>query len=284
MSRPQQRAPDSGALDGAVPDTGTPGSAAPGSAPAGSAPAGGAPAGGAPDSGGVPGHKGDPWKTAFFGVMTAAIVAGVAWALLGSSLLVVRSVDAAGTPLVSRSTIVGAAGIPLGTPLIRINTAEVARRVEQIAQIQSARVTRDWPDKVTIVVQDRTPALAVVAGGRFALVDKFGVVVRWVARRPPRMPLLLDPPAGSVARLRGNAAVRAAVTVLQQVPASLRSKIKSVRAPAANAVELDLRGRITVLWGGTDRPGAKAAELAALMRRHASGYDVSDPGAAATSG
>jgi cell division protein FtsQ len=87
-----------------------------------------------------------------------------------------------------------------------------------------------------------------------------------------------------VARLRGNAAVRAAVTVLQQVPASLRSKVRTVRAPAADAVEFDLRGRITVLWGGTDRPRAKAAELAALMRRHASGYDVSDPGAVATIG
>jgi cell division protein FtsQ len=240
--------------------------------------------GGAVPGGAVSGGKGDPWKTAFFGVMAIAIVAGVAWALLGSSLLVVRSVQATGTPLVPRSRILRAARIPLGTPLIRVNTAEVARRVEQIDQIQSARVTRSWPDKITILVTDRTPAMAVAVAGRFALVDKSGVVVRWAASRPPQMPLLLDPPPGPPGRLRGDAAVRAAVTVLQQVPASLRRRIRSVRAPAPDQVTLHLRGRITVLWGGTDRPAAKAAELAALTRTHASVYDVSDPGTAATSG
>jgi cell division protein FtsQ len=229
----------------------------------------------------APDRKGDPWRAAFFGVMAAAIVAGVAWALLGSGLLVVRSVHAAGTPLVSRARILRAAEIRLGTPLIRVNTAQVARRVEQITQVQSARVTRNWPDKVMIFVLDRTPAMAVAQGGRFALVDKFGVVVRWAARQPKRMPLLTAP-AVPAASLRGSAGVRAAVTVLQHVPASLRRRIQAVQAPAANAVVLDLRGGVRILWGGTDRPAAKAAELTALMRSHASYYDVSDPKTAAT--
>jgi cell division protein FtsQ len=231
----------------------------------------------------TPGRKADPWKTAFFGVMALAIVAGVAWALLGSSLLVVRSVQAAGTPLVSRSRILAAAGISPGTPLIRINTAVVERRIDQITQVQSARVSRDWPDKVVILVQDRVPALAVAAGGRFALVDEFGVIVQWAGARPPGMPLLRSPgvPATS---LRGRAAVRAAVAVVHQLPASLRRRLVAVRAPAANAVEVILRGRITVVWGSPSRAAAKARELAALMRTNASYYDVSDPGTAVTRG
>ncbi len=237
-----------------------------------------------PAAGGRPDRKGDPWKTAFFGVMAAAIVAGVAWALLGSGLLMVRSVHAAGTPLVPRAKILQAAGIRIGTPLIRIDTAEVARRVEQIAQVQSAQVTRDWPNKVVITVLDRTPAVAVPQGGRYALVDKFGVIVRWAARPPKRMPLLLADPAGSASGLRGSAGVRAAVTVLQDIPAGLRRRIQAVQAPAANAVVLELRGGIRILWGGTDRSAAKAAELTALMRRHATYYDVSDPGTVATGG
>ncbi len=238
-----------------------------GAAPAGAVPGGataeGATAAGATASGAAPGRgrrtggKGDPWKTAFIVLIAVAIVAGAGWALLGSSLLVVRSVQAAGTALVPRSEILRAAGIGIGTPLIRVNTGQVARRVEQIAQIQSARVTRNWPDRVTIVVRDRTPALAVAASGRYALVDQSGVVVRWVAKRPPGMPLLADPPAGSTARLRGDAAIRAAVTVLRQLPVSLRRRIRAVRAPAADAVTLELRGRIVVLWGGTDRPSGE---------------------------
>jgi cell division protein FtsQ len=279
MSRQQEAVPGRAGADSA-----SAGSAAADGASAASATAASAAGGAAPGRGTEAGGKGDPWKTAFFGVMAVAIVAGAGWALLGSSLLVVRSVQAAGTALVPRSGILRAAGIRIGTPLIRVNTGQVARRVEQIAQIQSARVTRDWPDRVTIVVRDRTPALAVAASGRYALVDQSGVVVRWVAARPPGMPLLADPPAGSTAGLRGDAAVRAAVTVLRQVPASLRRRIRAVRAPAADAVTLDLRGRIVVLWGGTDRSAAKAAELAALMRSHATNYDVSDPDTAVTSG
>jgi cell division protein FtsQ len=215
-------------------------------------------------------------------LITLAIIAGVAWALLGSSLLVVRSVQTTGTPLVSRARILAAARIKLGTPLIRIDTAQVARRVEQITQVQSARVSRDWPDKIVISVLDRTPALAVAQDGRFALVDKFGVIVRWTASRPRRMALLRTDPGQTAAALRGNRAVRAAVTVLQQLPASLRRRVETVRAPTAEAVTLDLRGRITILWGGTGRSAAKAREVIALMRTHASRYDVSDPGTAVT--
>jgi cell division protein FtsQ len=231
----------------------------------------------------APGRKGDPWKTAFFGVAALAIVAGVAWALLGSSLLVVRAVQATGTPLVSRSRILAAAGIKLGTPLIRIDTATLARRIEQITQVQSARVSRTWPDKVVITVQDRVPALAVAQDGQFALVDEFGVIVRWAKTRPPGMPLLQS--AGEpVTALRGSAAVRAAVAVLHQIPATLRRRLVSVQAPAADAVEVILRGRITIVWGSPGRSAAKARELAALMRTDASYYDVSDPGTAVTRG
>ena len=95
--------------------------------------------------------------------------------------------------------------------------AVVERRIDQITQVQSARVSRDWPDKVVILVQDRVPALAVAAGGRFALVDEFGVIVQWAGARPPGMPLLRSPgvPATS---LRGSAAVRAAVALIHNKP------------------------------------------------------------------
>lgn len=236
-------------------------------------------AGGGGDDHRSPARKGDRWKTVFFGLAALAVVAGAAWGLLGSSLLVVRSVQATGTPLVTRPRILAAAGIRLGTPLIRIDTAAVEHRIDQITQVQSARVSKAWPDKIVISVQDRVPALAVAQDGRFALVDEFGVVVRWVTARPPSMPLLASP-AGPATSLRGSAAVRSAVAVLGQIPVTLRRRIVAMRAPAANAVEVILAGRITIVWGGPGRSAAKARELAALMRSNASYYDVSDPGTA----
>ena len=122
---------------------------------------------------------------------TAAIVAVAVWALLGSTLLVVRSVTVTGAGAVPRAEVLRAAGIAPGTPLIRVDTAAVARRVEQITQVQSAQVSRDWPDSVTIVIQERTPVLAVPSDGGFALVDRFGVVLGHVTQRPPLVPTSL---------------------------------------------------------------------------------------------
>jgi cell division protein FtsQ len=224
---------------------------------------------------------GGRWQAAFFVVAAVAIVAGLAWALLGSSLLVVRSIQVTGIHLVSRAQVLRAAEVQLGTPLIRVDTAAVARRVQQITQVQSARVVRDWPDTLVIAVRERTPALAVARGGRFELIDRFGVVVRQVTRRPRRMPLLVVAPGSA---LRGSPAVRAAATVLAELPPSVRRTVRTVTAPSAGAVTLGLRGRITVVWGGAGRGAAKAAELRILMHAGARYYNVSDPGTAVTAG
>jgi cell division protein FtsQ len=227
--------------------------------------------------------RGGPWKAGFFALTAAAILGAAVWALLGSTVLVARSVQVTGAPAAQRAQVLRAAGIAPGTPLIRISTAAVARRVEQITQIQSAQVSRHWPDSVVIAVTERTPALAVASDGEFALIDRFGVVIGYVARRPPGMTLLAQAPA-DLASLRGSPGIQAAVTVLRQLPPSIRGLVRAVAAPSANAVTLDLRRGITVLWGGTDRPGAKAAELTILMRTNASFYNLADPDTAVTGG
>jgi cell division protein FtsQ len=226
--------------------------------------------------------RGGPWKAVFFGLAAVAIVAAAAWALLGSSLLVVRSVAVTGSDAVARAEVLRAAAIRPGTPLVRVDTAAVARRVEQLNQVQSAQVTKHWPDSVVIIVRARTPALAVAADGGFDLVDRFGVVVSHVAARPPGMALLDTTVAP--ASLRGSPAVRAAVTVLGQLPQPIRRRVRAVVAPSPDAVTLDLRGGITVLWGGTGRAAAKARELQILMPTRAKTYNLSDPGTVVTGG
>ena len=61
-----------------------------------------------------------PWRTAFFGLAAVGIVAGVGWALLGSRLLVVRSVVVTGTHLVPVSEVRAAAAVPAGVPMILV--------------------------------------------------------------------------------------------------------------------------------------------------------------------
>ncbi len=221
-----------------------------------------------------------PWKVAFFAVAAVGLVAGVAWALLGSSFFVVRSVRISGSVTVPRATVLAAAGIRLGTPLIRVDAGAVARRVERITQVQSARVTTSWPDTVVIWIRRRTAVLAVAAHGGFDRMDRYGVVLGWGRTRPRGLALLANPP-GPAGSLRGNEAVFSAGTVVGGLPAWLRERVTAVRATGAS-VTLLLRGGATVTWGGPGRAAEKAEELAILLRTDARYYDVSDPVTAVT--
>jgi cell division protein FtsQ len=225
----------------------------------------------------------DPWKTAFFGLAAAALIAGVGWALLGSSFLVVRTVRTTGSA-VPRALVLGAAGINRGTPLIRIDTRAVARRVEQITQVERARVTLSWPDAIVIWTKRRTAVFAVRARHGYDLVDSYGVVLRWMPDATAglmtlRQPAGRDVPAG---QFRRDPAVLAAGAVVRKLPAWLRGRVSEVLAGGPANVTLILHGGIRVRWGSPGYGAAKASEVAILLRTRAGYYDVSDPDTAVT--
>ncbi len=202
------------------------------------------------------------YRAAFFALLAAGVAGAAAWALFVSPLFAVRSVTVTGTHLVPPAEVLAVAGVQPGTPLIRVNTAQVAARVDTISQVSGALVRRSWPNGLVIVITERTPALAVTAPGG--------------GSRPAGLPLY--PAAVSVVWLRGDPDLAAAAAVLGELPAGVRRSVVSVTAPDPDQVTVRLAGGITVFWGGTDRAGAKAAELAVLMRARDHFYDVSAPG------
>jgi cell division protein FtsQ len=233
-----------------------------------------------------PGHR---WRTAFFALAAFAIVAGVGWALLGNRLLVVRSVTVTGTHLVSSARVLAAADVPAGTPLLHVDTGAVARRVEAIPQVASAKVTKDWPDRLVIAVTERVPVMAVkMAGGGYDLVDPSGVPVRWAKNRPVAMPQLVTALPGSA--LAGAPGVAAAADVLAELRPWLASQVAqlSVSQPtgsgdaAGQQVTLHLKSGKTVLWGGPGGAGQKNRELAILLPGKAHYVDVSAQGTVVT--
>jgi len=231
-----------------------------------------------------------PWRAAFFGVIAVGVLVGVSYTFLGPKVLVVRSVVVSGTHLVPASQVRAAAGIPLGEPLLRVNTAAAARRVEAITQVRSARVSKSWPDRILITVQERTPVLAVAgpgaagstsaAGGGYNLIDASGVIVRTAQAKPRGMAVFWS--SVPVTALQGSPSVAAAAAVLREVPAPIGRSVVVVSASSPQNVTLGLSDGITIVWGSTARATAKAAELSALMRTHEHYYDVSSPGTAVT--
>jgi cell division protein FtsQ len=219
----------------------------------------------------------------FFG-LTAVLVAGVlAWALLGSKLLVVRSVRVTGTgKAVSAGQVLAAARVTRGQPLIRVDTGAIAHRVAQLRQVQSAQVSKDWPATLVITIQLRRPVFALPVNGGYTLVDAFGVSLREVAKRPPGLPVLT---ANITSRsLRGSPAVRAAAAVLAELPRQVAAQVRGVTTGGPNDVSVQMANGAVVVWGGAERAVIKAAELRILMQRPARVYDVSGAGTATTTG
>jgi POTRA domain, FtsQ-type len=228
----------------------------------------------------------DPWKAAFFGLAAAALAAGVTWALLGSSFLVVRTVQTTGSS-VPRSAVLAAADVRMGTPLIRIDTGAVARRVEGIRQVQVARVSLSWPDGLVIWTKRRTPVFALTVPGGYEVLDSYGVVLRH-STRAPRGLLPLDLASGRAGTpgpavpLRRNPAVLAAGAVIRTLPGWLKGRVRQVRADGPADVMFVMRGGSVLRWGSQAHAAAKVAEVAVLLRTRAGYYDVSDPATAVT--
>lgn len=223
----------------------------------------------------------DPWKTWFFVVAAGALVGGVGWALLGSSFFVVRSVQVTGSGAISRGRVIAAARVPVGTPLIRVDTAAAARRIERITQVQSATVRRSWPDSLMINVVPRRPTFGVRDGRGYAVIDSYGVVLGRTRRLSHGL-VRLEAPSVRASALRGDAAVASAGAVVRRLPGWLRRRLSVVRASGEARIVLILRAGITVVWGSAGRTAAKAEEVAVLLRTKATYLDVSDPGSAIT--
>lgn len=240
-------------------------------------------------SGGERGRR-DPWKAAFFGLAAVALVAGVTWALLGSSFLVVRTVRTTGSA-VPRSAVLSAAGVRMGTPLIRIDTAAVARRVERVTLVQAARVTLSWPDGLVIWTKRRTATFALRVASGYDVLDSYGVVLRHSVTAPRGLlPVRLararagsaQTGASQAGSFRRDRAVLAAGAVVRTLPAWLRHRVVQVRAGGPADVILVMRRGPVVRWGGPSHAAAKSAEVAVLLRTKARYFDVSDPVSAVT--
>ena len=156
-------------------------------------------------------------------VLAVGVVTVIGWLVLAPKLLVVRSVVVSGNHLVSVSQVRAAAGIVPKTQMLHVDTSAAASRVGGINQIQSATVSKSWPNRIVITVHERTPALAVASGlapgteaDGYDLIDKAGVVVQSAKTRPAGMPVFQTSAAASFAAGqpsgggRGHGAARAA--------------------------------------------------------------------------
>src|SRR5689334_889995 len=120
-------------------------------------------------------------------LLVAAVSASV-WLVFFSSYVTAEDVEVTGTSTLGDRRIERTADVPIGTPLARVDLDAVRARVESIAAVESADVSRSWPHGVTIAVTERTPIAVIDQGEGLQALDESGVLFGHFDSRPRRTP------------------------------------------------------------------------------------------------
>ena len=219
-----------------------------------------------------PSHSSRRRSFAVSAVLAGLVCVFAVWLVAFSSVLGVKSVAVRGAHEVSVEQILTAAGIRHGAPLVRLDTAALARRIDAIAGVASATVGVSYPNTVVVTVVERVALGYLESGSRFVLVDGTGAQFRSVGVRPVDLPLFAVP-TGPNARATG----RAVASVAAALPASLLAKLASIQALDPAAITLLLKDQRLVYWGSAEQNAAKASILPTLLRQPGTRFDVTDP-------
>lgn len=214
-------------------------------------------------------------------VATVGAVGGLVAVAYFSPLMSVRAVSVQGVGPGSGTTaqeVIARAQVPKGRPLLQVNTADAARRVASIGAVESARVRRQYPSTIEVIVVERTPVARLETDRAVHVLDRLGVPYRHYDRGTAvpadaaRLPLLQTPNAGPA-----DAATTTALRIVEGLPPDLRRSIAVVNAESPVNVGFALRNGTTVVWGDSTRGQDKAVAWRAIATRKGTLYNVSSP-------
>ncbi|MDN0194774.1 cell division protein FtsQ [Streptomyces sp. S.PNR 29] len=215
------------------------------------------------------------------------------WLFYGSNWLRAERVTVSGTRVLTPAQVREAADVPLGEPLISVDTEGIEARLRRkLPRIDAVDVVRSWPHGIGLKVTERTPVLIVQKGGKFVEVDDEGVRFATVSRAPKGVPVLelttsrSGSAAASLRRFGEGRLVREAVRVAGRIPDAVARDTRVVKVRSYDDISLELSGGRTVVWGSSEKSGQKARALTALMKaaQGARHFDVSVPTAPASAG
>ncbi|MFF7749900.1 cell division protein FtsQ/DivIB [Streptomyces sp. NPDC007971] len=223
----------------------------------------------------------------------ALLGGGSAWVLYGSQWLRVQHVAVSGTLVLTPAEVREVASVPLGEPLISVDTKAIEARLRRkLPRIDTVDVVRSWPHGIGLKVTERTPVLLARKAGNFVEIDDGGVRFAMVSQAPKGVPLLemtasrKGSGAAAFRRFGTERLVREAVRVAGELPAAVAGQTRTIQVRSYDDISLVLGGGRTAAWGSAESGRAKARALTALMKaapgaRH---FDVSVPTAPASSG
>jgi cell division protein FtsQ len=234
-------------------------------------------------------RQGRPRLIIEIAIASAVVLCGLGWFVLHSGLTSARVIRVVGAPEGDTAAVVAAAGLTGHPPLIDIDPAAADARVEQLAWVGRATISRLWPDGVQVTVSRRVPIGVVAAGPtQWAEVDGTGRVLADLTSLPAGLVQLQVPakPSGPGTWLAASAGP--GVAVASTLPAAFAGQVTIVDARSAGAIRLQLTTPVSVSLGGAGDLPAKYDDIATILQ-HATLHpgdviDVSVPGSPVVSG
>ncbi|MEZ5213080.1 cell division protein FtsQ/DivIB [Gordonia sp. (in: high G+C Gram-positive bacteria)] len=214
-----------------------------------------------------------------------AVLGGLVAAAYFSPLMSVREVQVTGTAGVPQQEVLTVAEVPMGKPLLQVDTAAIARRVSRIPAVEAVRVDRSYPSALHIAVTERTPrALIKQADGRLGVMDRLGVVyVAYASRAAMGKTAIGGVALGDLPVLDvsdpgpRDPTTLAALEMIGGLPGWLRPQVESVSASSPADLTLHLTKGRTVIWGDAERGADKADALSHILPMAGNTYNVSAP-------
>ncbi|OBG22840.1 cell division protein FtsQ [Mycolicibacterium celeriflavum] len=210
-------------------------------------------------------------KVLMWSALASVIVVGLGLLLYFTPVMSVRNTVVTGLGAVTQEEVVAAAAVAPGTPLLQVNTDNVAERVATIRRVASARVQRQYPSTLRITIEERVPVVVKDYPDGPHLFDRDGVDFA-IGPPPPGVPYLdTDTPGPN------DAPTKAALQVMTSLRPEVAAQVARIAAPSVAAITLQLVDGRQVIWGTTDRTEEKALKLGALLTQPGQTYDVSSP-------
>jgi len=207
-------------------------------------------------------------RSVLIGLLLVLLAAGAYVAARNTSLFAVRSITVRGASPRVRATVRAALAPELGRSLLRVDDAELARRLAGVTGVLSFKYDRAFPHTLEIVVRPERPVLVVRQRASAYLISATGRVLRPLIHvrrsRLPRLYVSHDVHVTVGERLPATAAAAAAVLApLSGQPLPLPVRFVS---SGPDGVTLRLAGGLEIRMGDGGDVRLKLAIASRILR------------------
>ena len=223
-------------------------------------------------------------------VASLGLVALVALLVMAQlPVFVITGIDAQASEHVSAETIAKLAAVDEGTTLLSVDTGTIAENVSQNPWVKSVNITREFPDKLGVSVEERSVAAIVVCGAgtsAWSLGDdgvwieptqldtsvSDDVTTQALVKAEELGCLLITNVPTSVNPAQGSASTDDAIldvlSYQQQLPAEITSQAQVYYAASSGSISVILKSGLEVSLGSATDVSAKAQALLEIMANY----------------